>query len=86
MSNDHYEKIREALEMGPRHYECAVRQIERDEALLRQALEALESSRIFVTTREKIKHPEGTEWYDEAITALRTAIEQVLKEKNHVSR
>ena len=27
---------------GPRHYECAVGQIERDEALLRQALEALE--------------------------------------------
>lgn len=26
---------------GPRHYECAVRQIERDEAMLRQALEAL---------------------------------------------
>ena len=28
---------------GPRHYECAVGQVERDEALLRQALEALES-------------------------------------------
>jgi hypothetical protein len=27
---------------GPRHYECALREIERDEALLRQALEALE--------------------------------------------
>ncbi|TSE32097.1 hypothetical protein [Tepidimonas charontis] len=27
---------------GPRHYECAVERIERDEALLRQALEALE--------------------------------------------
>lgn len=26
---------------GPRHYECAVGRIERDEALLRQALEAL---------------------------------------------
>ena len=26
---------------GPRHYECAVGQIERDEDLLRQALEAL---------------------------------------------
>ena len=26
---------------GPRHYECAVGQIERDEALLRQALDAL---------------------------------------------
>lgn len=27
---------------GPRHYECAVGQVERDEALLRQALAALE--------------------------------------------
>lgn len=27
---------------GPKHYECAVGQIERDETLLRQALEALE--------------------------------------------
>ena len=26
---------------GPAHYECAVGQVERDEALLRQALEAL---------------------------------------------
>ena len=26
---------------GPRHYECAVGQVERDEALLRQVLEAL---------------------------------------------
>jgi hypothetical protein len=39
-----------------------------------QALEALESSRMFVTSREKIKHPEGTEWYDERITALRAAL------------
>ena len=26
---------------GPKHYECAVGQVKRDEALLRQALEAL---------------------------------------------
>ena len=41
-----------------------------------QALEALENCRVFVTTREKIKHPEGTEWYDERITALRAALAQ----------
>jgi hypothetical protein len=45
-------------------------------AAAQQALEALEKSRVFVTTREKIKHPEGTEWYDERITALRTALAQ----------
>jgi formiminotetrahydrofolate cyclodeaminase len=44
--------------------------------ILQQALEALENSRVFVTTREKIKHPEGTEWYDERITALRKALAQ----------
>jgi len=38
------------------------------------ALDALESSRVFVMSREKIKHPEGTEWYDERIEALRAAL------------
>jgi hypothetical protein len=41
-----------------------------------QALETLEKSRVFVTAREKIKHPEGTEWYDGTITELRAALEQ----------
>lgn len=41
---------------------------------MKQALEALEQIRVFVTTREKIKHPEGTEWYDEHITALQNAL------------
>ena len=48
---------------------------------MKQALEALESSRVFVTTREKIKHPEGTEWYDERITSLRIAIEEAEKQE-----
>lgn len=43
---------------------------------LKLALEALESSRVFVTTREKIKHPEGTEWYDQAIIAIKEALAQ----------
>lgn len=47
-----------------------------DKELMQQALDALESSRVFVTTREKIKHPEGTEWYDERIEALRAALTQ----------
>lgn len=49
----------------------------------KQALLALESSRIFVTTREKIKHPEGTEWYDEHIDALYLAIEQAERQEPH---
>ena len=47
-----------------------------DRKLMQQALEALEQSRVFVTTREKIKHPEGTEWYDECITSLRERLAQ----------
>ena len=47
-----------------------------DKELMQMALDALESSRVFVTTREKIKHPEGTEWYDERIEALRAALTQ----------
>lgn len=47
-----------------------------DKELMQMALDALESSRVFVTTREKIKHPEGTEWYDERIEALRAALAQ----------
>lgn len=44
--------------------------------LMQMAFEALESSRVFVTSREKIKHPEGTEWYDERIEALRACLAQ----------
>lgn len=44
------------------------------QCLLRMALEALESSRLFVPAREKIKHPEVMEWYDERIAALRAAL------------
>lgn len=47
-----------------------------DRELMQQALDVLESSRVFVTSREKIKHPEGTEWYDERIEALRAALAQ----------
>jgi hypothetical protein len=44
--------------------------------VMEQALEALESSRVFVTSREKIKHPEGTDWYDERISAIKEALAQ----------
>jgi hypothetical protein len=42
-----------------------------DRELMQMALDALETSLVFVTTREKIKDPEGREWYDERIKALR---------------
>ena len=51
-----------------------------DRELMQQALDALESSRVFVTSREKIKHPEGTEWYDERIQALRARLAQPERE------
>jgi hypothetical protein len=47
---------------------------------LKLALETLESSRIFVTSREKIKHPEGTEWYDQTITTIKEALAQTEQE------
>ena len=47
-----------------------------DRELIQQALDALVSSRVFVTSRDKIKHPEGTDWYDKRITALREALAQ----------
>ena len=43
---------------------------------LKLALETLESSRIFVTSQEKIKHPEGTDCYDERILAIKEALSE----------
>jgi len=51
---------------GPRHYECAVGQIERDEALLRQVLEALESSDWYIGQLEWIVYsPDDTGTHEE---------------------
>lgn len=47
-----------------------------DRELMLQALTELIRCRVFVTTREKIKHPEGTELYDNLIEALRTRLAQ----------
>ena len=44
-----------------------------DEAL-KLALETLENSRVFVMSREMIKQPEGADWYDNRITAIKEAL------------
>ena len=43
---------------------------------LKLALETLESSRVFVMSREMIKQPEGADWYDNRITAIKEALAQ----------
>ena len=40
----------------------------------KKALHCLETSRVFVTSRERIKRPEGEDFYDEAIKALRKTL------------
>jgi hypothetical protein len=45
----------------------------KDEAL-KLALETLENSRVFVMSREMIKQPEGADWYDNRITAIKEAL------------
>lgn len=58
-----------AIELRRLHAET-----EAQRAVMRDALETMKFSRVFVTTREKIKHPEGTSMFDDAITALREAL------------
>ena len=58
---------------GPRHYECAVGQIERDEALLRQAMTALEQIATDLPW-------ELTGLQADAIAALRERLREVLKD------
>ena len=58
---------------GPKHYECAVGQIKHDEALLRQALEALE---VYAEC-----DPEGWGVADNAIAALRERLGKGMEQK-----
>ena len=51
----------------------------KDEAL-KLALETLENSRVFVMSREMIKQPEGADWYDTRITAIKEALAQPERE------
>lgn len=40
-------------------------------AAIESAIRTMESVKVFVTSREHIKHPEGNNWYDDAINTLR---------------
>ena len=46
------------------------------EDALTLALETLENSRVFVMSREMIKQPEGADWYDNRINAIKEALAQ----------
>ena len=46
----------------------------RVEVALRHALETLRHARVFVTSKEKIKHPEGTDLYDGTIKDIEIAL------------
>jgi TPP-dependent trihydroxycyclohexane-1,2-dione (THcHDO) dehydratase len=46
---------------------------------LKEARDSLESSRIFVTTKERTKHPEGVDWYDEKVSIVCAALAAVEK-------
>ena len=53
---------------------------------LKLALETLESSRVFVMSREIIKQPEGADWYDNRINAIKEALAQPEEERNFCPR
>ena len=53
--------------------------MKKDEAL-KLALETLESSRVFVMSREMIKQPEGADWYDNRINAIKEALAEPVQE------
>ena len=66
---------------GPKHYECAVGRVIRDEALLKRALEALESADWYIGQLEWIVYsPDDTGTHEErakvqsTIAALRERI------------
>ena len=67
---------------GPRHYECAVGEVERLRALLRQALTALESADWYIEQLERVVYsPDDTGTHEEravvksTIAALRERLE-----------
>jgi hypothetical protein len=53
-------------------------------AAAQAALDAMSVVRVFVTSEEKIKHPEGTDWYDNIRINLDENIVNNIKEMNAI--
>jgi hypothetical protein len=53
-------------------------------AAAQAALDAMSVVRVFVTSKEKIKHPEGTDWYDNIRINLDENIVNNIKEMNAI--
>jgi hypothetical protein len=51
-------------------------------AAAKAALSAMSVVRVFVTSKEKIKHPEGTDWYDNIISNLKAALAEPTVQKS----
>ena len=49
--------------------------------VMKQALERMNGVRIFVNSKEKIKQPEGAEWFEEGIKALEEVIAEAEKQE-----
>jgi hypothetical protein len=70
---------------GPKHYDCAVGRVIRDEALLRQALEALESADWYIGQLELLVYsPDDTGTHEERAKVQSTiaALRERLTEEN----
>lgn len=67
-----------ALILAAPTMQARIAELEASNAALREAAEgalhALESSRVFVTSRERIHKPDGESWYDERVAKLRAAL------------
>ena len=69
---------------GPAHYECAVGEVERLRALLRQALEALESADWYIDQLERVVYsPDDTCLHEERdrVQSASAALRERLGEK-----
>src|SRR5690606_8873404 len=64
----------ECWSWGPAHYECAVGQVKRDEALLRQALDALKSADWYIGQLELLVYSPDDDGTHEDLAKVQSAI------------